>query len=158
MPLSLTTLNGLYYDFTSIRLAVAGISIAEQLQDISFSDKMTPAKMRGTHPIKLGTGLGQYEADASISLLKDYWQAFQREIKAKLPGGQGLTQLVFPISVSYAPVGSANISTVELKECRIIGREYTHPKSGGDGLMVKIPLDVRYILEDGVCLAPLDLQ
>lgn len=169
MPNSYPTINGFYYDESSISLQFAlsqsgsepapgagNLEVTEGLTDISFSDKMTPTQIRNLGAVKLGTGLGKYEADFSITLLQEYWSTFMGQIAAKSANAQNLTTVKMDITVMLQAPGSSLVTTFKIFEARITGRSFQK----GEGIMRQIPFDVRRIQEqtpDGVWvdLAPI---
>jgi len=154
MALNIPSINGLYYDHNSIRLQIPGLPdtfITSHLKSINFSDQLTPSTAYGVGPIALPSGLGQYSAEASFTTSKE---AFNKMLGG-LPNGYGGVNLGF--TIAYVPFGSYGPSEVELVDSRIQGVKDSS-SSGQGNLDVEVTLYVRYILRDGKCLAPLDVD
>lgn len=150
------TINGFYYDESSISvqfaLSAQGagtssdsglIEVTDGLTDISFSDKMTPTQVRNLGAVKLGTGLGKYEADFSITMVQEYYTAFARAIAEKSANGKNLTTVKLDVTVMLVAPGSAVVTTFRIREARIKERNFAK----GEGIMRQVPFDVRYIEE-----------
>jgi hypothetical protein len=156
MSLEKTSLNGLYYDQTSVRVKLSGnglnVALAEFLQDISFSDSLTPTEIRGGHPVKLGTGLGTYQADCQLQILQEHWEDQVQPRLSELGGG-AIGIVKFDLVVNFVGIGNGKINTIEVTECRVVGRQFPS-KKGAEGLVRTIPLNVREIIENGVRLVP----
>lgn len=154
MALPIPSINGLYYDHTSVRLQIPGLdaqTITQHLKSINFSDQLNPSTSYGVSPIQLPSGLGQYDAEASCVISKE---AFDNMI-ASLPGGYGAAVLGF--SIVYVPRNSFSPSRVDLIDSRI--KSVKDSSSNGQGnLDVELGFYVRYILRNGKCLAPLDVD
>ena len=150
-----TTLNGLYFDQTSIRFSPAGISMTEHLIDLSFDDAIKPTEIRGTSPVKLGSGLGTYDANMMFQILEDVWggpNGFAAQIAAKSISGKDLTTVIFPAAISFVSV-TGRIHTIDIPYVRIVGRKFGG-KNNAAGYVREIPCFVREIIEDGVRLVP----
>lgn len=151
--LTVTQVNGLYYDNTSIRIGMPyGRLIVSHLKALNYKDTITPTQAHGTHGIPLPSGLGTYQASGSLTLVKEAWD----DLLMKLPDGYGA--LVFPISVSYMVRMPGPSSNDVLKDCRIIDVQNGSSSGGNDGLSVELTLLVRYILRNGKCLYPIDID
>lgn len=151
MALLVTQINGnLAFDHTCVRVGFLGEPLfLSHVKAISYDDTMTPSDNHGTHPIKLATGLGPYKANGSLTVVKEAWESLLTSLQSGYGG------IVFPVEVSFVPRGSFLTSTHTLVDCRIVGVKDSSSQGQG-GLDVEITLDVRYILRNGICLAPLD--
>lgn len=154
MSLPIPSINGLYYDHTSVRLQIPGLPsqmITSHLKSMNFEDSLTPSTSYGGSPIELPSGLGQYKASGSCVISKE---AFD-QLNASLPQGYGSVILNF--TISYISRGSYEPSEVKLVESRIMSVKDSSSNGGGN-LDVELGLYIRYILRNGKCLAPLDVD
>jgi hypothetical protein len=151
-------INGLKTDWSSVRTTLFGAGLtASHMKDFSWKETVTPTKPRGVHGIPLRSGLGFYAATASATITLEAWT----NLLTVLPAGY--TALLDTISVSYQPYGADIIGQAKIYEARIIGVDKTWSQGQGDGLWVKLDLDVRYCEEagpDGVfkCAYPINLD
>lgn len=154
MGIPMPSINGLYYDHTSVRLQIPGLDsilITSHLKSISYSDTLTPSTSYGVSPIQLPSGLGQYSAEASCVISKE---AFDQTL-GSLPQGYG--SVIIGFSIAYVPRGSYLPSRVDLIDSRIMSVKDSSSNGQGN-LDVELGLYVRYIVRDGKCLAPLDVD
>lgn len=154
MALPIVSVNGLYFDHTSVRLQIPGVAmplITSHLKSINFSDTLTPSESYGVSPIPLPSGLGQYKAEGSMTLSKE---AFDQMISI-LPDGYGA--LVMDIVITYVPKGAFKPATTILHGSRFMAPKDTS-SSGGGNLDVELGLYVRYITRNGKCLVPIDVD
>jgi len=150
----ITSINGWYYDQTSVRVAVGGIKLGYSIKDVSFSEKLTPTIIRDSHPVRAGTGVGMHEADASLSLQQEVWQQLQAKLIGMVQGDTvALTLLTFELNIAFIVPGGSAPTLIDIKQARIIGRGLDGI-TGQEGLVRKIPLTVQQILENGIPLAP----
>lgn len=149
------TLNGLAFDQTSVRCKIGAFRLAEYLKDVTFSDKMTPTQIRGTHPVKYATGLGIYEADASITIQQEGWVLLQAELLRMSGDAGAITVVQFDMTINFVAFGATPYE-VALRQCRVKERQFGG-KNNAEGLTRQIPLDVTEILENGIPLAPRSL-
>lgn len=138
-------INGRRYSFASIDFRMKGIAVVG-VKEITYSDKLEPAKVKGTKAQPLGRTLGDYEPEASVTMYREEFD----ELVAQL--GDGYGGIAFDLVCHYADEG-APTSTDEVRGCRIKSVENQHSQ-GTDGLEVKLELDCMYILRNGKCLLP----
>lgn len=151
--LGFPTINGYYFDETSIRFTAGKMALSEGLQDISFDEKITPTQIKNLGCVKLGTGLGTHEASASITLLQEYWEKYAAYVAGLSQDGRTLTTVKMNAVINFRAPNAPRLTTVKLFEVRIIGRGFARQ----GGLQRAIPLDVRFIEENGIRLAPMML-
>jgi hypothetical protein len=155
MSLPIPSINGLYYDHTSLRLDIPGVAspqmLTSHLKSLNYSDQLTPSTGYGTSPIRLPSGLGQYSSEGSMTISKEAWD----KALASLPNGYGA--VLFGLSLVYVSRGSFLPSKVDLVQVRFESIKDASSQ-GTANLDVEIKLNIRYILRNGKCLAPLDID
>lgn len=151
MSLNPTQVNGLYTDHTSLRFSMDQGSdlFLSHLKSVNYGYRLNPSNAYGTHPIKLPTGLGQYEAEFSFTLVYEAWIDFIRQQP------QGFGALVRAATLTFVPRGSFLSHRVDFIDLRIVGPRFTSSQGQG-GLEVEVTTDLRWIYENGICLAPVD--
>lgn len=134
-------LNGHRFSWASASFNIEDTELIS-IKELTYSHKLEPGDVRGTGPQKHGTTRGEYNAEGSMTLLREQWN----ELKSKL--GTGYLEKRFTIVVSYAEEGQP-VQTDELVGCRITSVE-NKPAQGTDPLEVSLDLNITYIIEDGV--------
>lgn len=152
-------INRRSYDFTSVQCSglPAGFDpkiFTAHLRGVNFSEKITPSLPRGVHGIPLPRGRGFYTCTTSLDMIWDAWDAFTKSLASA--GLDGYSDFDFDFVLTYK--AGSTISTVEWKETSFLGPDASHSQGGSDGLTVKIEMHTRYILTNGVCAYPLDLE
>lgn len=151
-------INGLKTDWSSVRTTLFGAGLSSShMKDFSWKESVTPTVPRGVHGIPLRRGLGFYTASASATITLEAWT----NLLTVLP--IGYTALLDTISVSYQPYGSDIIGRAKIYEASIIGVDRSWSQGQGDGLWVKLDLNVRYCEEAGPdevfkCMYPINLD
>ncbi len=153
-------INGFKTDWTSLRGSWWGTGLtSSHLKSLNWDEMVTPTKPRGVHGIPLTRGLGFYTATASMEVTLECFNAMLSQFP------NGYTAVQDNPQFSYKPYGSTagNVFTVKWVEAYIIKESWAQSQGQGDGLWVKLDIDVRYVLkagDDGVlkCLYPLDLD
>lgn len=150
-------INGSYYDFTSLRLSglpdnFDSTFFTAHLMGVNYSDEVTVTESGGVHGIPLPPGRGTYKATTSMDMVWQAYDAFTRRLKES--GLDGYTDLNFDLVLSYKAAGQ----TCEVKwmESRFLGLDASHQR--GSSLTAKIKIYTRYILTNGICIYPLDLD
>jgi len=164
-------LNNLSYDFTRLRVSgfpgTTGSLLKRMIKKIAFSDSVTPTIPKGLHGIPLPSGLGTYSTSSSLTVQFEAWEQLLSG-DGSGQGGGGLSQLVgngggytainFNLTVDYRNKNNPRPSKAELRETRIVGVGDAYSEGDASGLVVDLTLYTRYILRNGVCLYPLDLD
>jgi hypothetical protein len=151
-------LNGMKMDWASVRTALFGTGMtASHMKDLSWNEAVTPTKPRGVHGIPLRRGLGFYTVTASATVTLEAHAA----MIGQLPNGY--TGQLSDASIAFQPYGSPIAYEVKWLEASIIGEDFSFSQGQGDGLWVKLNIDLRYVMKkgtDGVfkCMYPLDLD
>lgn len=171
MALTPVQLNNLSYDFTRLRVSgfpgTTGSLLQSMIKKINFSDSVTPTIPKGVHGIALPSGLGTYSTTSSLSVQFEAWEQLLSGDGSGASGG-GLSQLVgqgggytviqFNLVIEYRNRNNPRPSKAELRETRIVGVGDAYSEGDASGLMVDLTLYTRYLLRNGVCLYPLDLD
>jgi hypothetical protein len=134
-------INGLRLDYSCVEVNANGKTFTG-VTEVNYTQKLEPGKVRGTSAQVNGRTRGQYDPDASITMLKEDAQ----ELIAAL--GAGYMERPFDIVVHYSAAAGATL-TDRIVGCRIKESGNAH-KEGGDALSVKFALDVIAIIENGV--------
>lgn len=151
-------INGFKVDWASVRTTLFGTGLtASHLKDLSWTEAVTPTKPRGVHGIPLRRGLGFYTASASATMTIEAHAALLSQQQS------GYTTTLDTVSIAFQPYGSPVAYQVQWIEASIIGEDFAFAQGQGDGLWVKVNIDLRYVMKagtDGVfkCLYPLDLD
>lgn len=135
-------INGYVYGYSSVEIQFGGW-VFRGIKSIDYSHKRTPGKIRGTHPQILGRTRGQYEAEGSLVMWKHAWDRLRDGL------GEGYLEVEFPICVTYSERGPLGTTVDILYACQIVDVSQSHSE-GGDGLEVKLTLDIYMILENGL--------
>lgn len=154
MPLERpTSVNGFYFDQTSVRVTALGVPLSEGLVDVTFSQTLTPSVIRGRHPVRLGRGLGTLEAAAEITLVEEYWQRLLRACARR--GGAVALTLLEPFLINFVPIIGAEMVNISLLGARLLGPRFGGaPANGNAGLVRQIPIDLDEIDENGIKMIP----
>lgn len=152
-------LNGRAFDSTSLRCSGLPLNFdstlfTQYLVNISFSEVITVSESQGTHGIPLPRGRGKYKANASIEVNLEAWDAFTKNLAAN--GVDGYSDFDFDMLIQYKTQG--RVCEVVLKEASLLGPDASDGAANNGGLTRKVMMYVRYILTNGVCPYPLDLD
>jgi len=140
--------NGNRKSFASVEIDIKGRKY-RGVTEINYSDTLEPGVARGTSPIALGHTQGDYEAEASVSVLREEFE----EIMTQL--GDGYGEVEFPITVTHAARGQRT-TTDRLPAVRIKNVDTSHSQ-GTDPTAVKMDLAVLAPIErDGKRLVSRD--
>ncbi|UAW08055.1 hypothetical protein [Myxococcus phage Mx4 ts27htf-1hrm-1] len=140
IPYPLT--NGVYPDFASITMLVAGERIPIGLTEINYEDNLEPGEVRGNSAQLIGRTLGQYSATADFTCFKPQ----MAEVLSVLQRRGGIYQVSFNLVVSYER--AATLHTDEVLGCRIQTLSDGHSE-GTDGLTQQATLHTMGIVRDG---------
>ncbi len=135
-------INGKYYDFSSIEVAInKGVYV--NLKSIKYKHSLDPGKFRGTGAKVRGRTRGTYDADGGFEIYKEDYEKLKAELM--LLGMGGYMVAVFDIVITYRD-GPSNVPiTDRLKGCRIVSEDNSHSE-GNDALVVSVDLDIIEIL------------
>lgn len=141
-------INGRRLSHASLEAKLDG-NVYTGFKSLNFDDSLTPGRVGGTHPVKEGNTLGDYEANGNYEMVKEHAQVLRLALAAKADDGESYGTVEFDIFVSYQENGS--VHTVELLKCRIQKVE-DGSSQGPDGLTEKHTLFVTHIKRDGKSL------
>ena len=152
-------INSRTYDFTSIRcsglpLGFDSTLFTQHLMGISFSETVTPSVPAGVHGIPLPRGRGFYTCSTSLEMVWDAWDFFTKTLAQN--GINGYSDFDFDLLIQYKTQGRT--CKVEWKESSFLAPSGNHSRGGASGLTVNLGFYTRYILTNGVCAYPLDLD
>jgi len=128
-----TKINGFQYAWEDIEVNILG-RIIEGIVEVEYTTEKEHLNIygRGAKPVSMGRGRESYSGKLVVL------QSEHEAIQSSLPRGSKVTDLVFPITVSYAPAGGAKTTDI-LKYCRI--SKVTKGMKEGDGNMtIEYPL------------------
>ena len=151
--------NGRYYDFTSVRASGLPLGFdptlfTAHLRAVNFTDNISPSRSRGVHGIALPRGRGDYDCSTSIEVVWDAWDEFTKTLAQN--NVNGYSDFDFDLTINYKTNGK--ISEVVWKETSFLGPDTSHAQGNAAGLTVKLNMATRYVLVNGVCSYPLDLD
>lgn len=138
------TKNQVQLQFSSIRLDIRGVYFPF-FTEIEYTDTTDPGEARGASPFPMGTTLGEYKANGSITVHLRRREEFFNIID---PTNIGYQSVFFPMQAQYQEYGWDQVITDEVQGCRIIGLGTTH--SAGNGVLVsKHPMYVTLVKPNG---------
>lgn len=136
-------INSKYHDYSAVEAMVNGKPILLGIESISYSHRLEPTKVRGTRARPLGRTLGEYDAEASITVYKRDAEILLKEL------GPGYMEREFQLAVSYAKLGAGTPMQLDvLKGCRIMSEEDSHSQ-GTDALRTTFELSVMAVVKNG---------
>lgn len=99
--LSFPQINGVYYDFSSIEIAIptVGFRLDSGFKSIQYDQKLDPGKVHGNGTAqKIGRTRGQYDPSASIEMFLPQWFSLRAALARIAPiGGTSVAALTnFP--------------------------------------------------------------
>jgi hypothetical protein len=141
MAIDYPFINGVRHEWSSVEIKLKG-QIYVGIKSISYSDKLEPTKLRGTHPQAIGRTRGEYDCEASIEM----YLAEANELRKAL--GAGYKEIAFDIVVAYSEDGLESI-TDEIIGCRIKSED-GGGSQGPDALVKKFDLDVMLVRWNGL--------
>jgi len=152
-------LNQRYYDFTSVRVSgiprfMANALFGKQLKALSWGDQISVSKGRGVHGIPLPRGRGDYSCSTSMEVALEGFDDMTKSLAQNRI--DGYSDLTFNLLLQYKTQG--RIMTVEWRESSILGPDASHAQGATGGLSVKLAVDTRYILTNGVCSYARDMD
>jgi hypothetical protein len=139
-------INGQRLAFASIEPAVNGLPIlGRAFTSIDYSDAIARGVVRGAGPLPIGFTRGDYSAEGSLEIPKEEEDLFLAAITANT--GRGFLEVSFEVQVSYGGLFE-QLSVDHLHGCRLNGTGQSHQR-GPDGLVVRFPLYIHYIVHNG---------
>jgi hypothetical protein len=138
------TKNQIQLQFASIQLALRGTKF-RYFTEIEYTDSTEPGEARGASPYPMGTTIGEYKANGSITIHLRQRETFFNIID---PNNTGYQAQFFPLTCQYQEYGWDEVYTDDLPACRITGLGHTF--SAGNGvLMSKHPMYITLIKPNG---------
>ena len=134
-------INGVAYDFSSIEFSIRGKRFYG-ITEITYSDSLTPEKVRGASVKIIGMTRGEYDTNGSLTVTKES----QIEVIDELGDGYGEVE-IDAILVTYANEGQKTI-TDEIRRVRIVGFE-DNPSQGAEGITSSTDITIYEILRNG---------
>lgn len=152
-------LNQRYYDFTSVRVNglprfMSSALFGKHLKGLSWGDQISVSRGRGVHGIPLPRGRGDYSCSTGMELALEGFDDMTKMLAAN--GIDGYSDLTFNLLIQYKTQG--RIMKVEWRESSLLGPDASHAQGATGGLSVKLAVDTRYILVNGVCSYARDLD
>lgn len=144
------SINGYYHSWANIKVSLevyGGPSFSGgDITAIDFDDSLEGTKVFGTGPYHRGMTIGQYDANATMTMLLAKGTEFQAALFAA-SGGKGVMLPYFEIVVHWSPPGEEAplIQTVKVKGCRVKGRNWKNAP-GGDGTVIELPLSCNMVV------------
>ncbi len=144
-----TIVNLIPYDFYSMEIELAtttsSFGIIKGVEEIDYGIKFNREKLRGGSRKPIARTTGDMDPDASISLLKSWYDYI---IAKALENKIALADLSMTWTVNYAHKGQV-LHTDTLTEVALAEIRHTF-KRGPEALMVSLPLDIMNVYYDGV--------
>ena len=108
---------------------------------IVWKDSLVPGKIRGTGPYILGRTIGEYDANAAITMYYDQGIHLQACLRDSVPSGL-LGVATFNLPVSWTPFsGDGRVHTCVIVGAKIQERDCQN-QPGPDGTKIVMPLNV----------------
>jgi Asp-tRNA(Asn)/Glu-tRNA(Gln) amidotransferase C subunit len=146
VPLSYPLINGYRYSWASVAAILGAGSFTQELsglKSINYATEVSRGEARGAGRQRLGWTAGNVAHTASLEMLKEEYMNLVEQLSAIGP----FLDQVFDIPVSYTENGVTK--TDKVVGCRIKKDAHDHAQ-GTDALVVKIDLDIMYVLPNGV--------
>lgn len=144
IPVTGQKINGNVFDHSSIEVK-AGTLIISAIQEISYEATLEPGKLRGTSAAVLGRTRGEGDAEGSMKLAK---QDFQALINKLAPDDSvGYMEVQFDITVQYVEANSTSIKD-DLFKVRITNMTNSSSQ-GTDPAMVELDLHILDLVMGG---------
>ncbi len=152
MATDAVTVNGRYLSFASAEAKLDG-QVHSGIKALNYKQSLKSKKVKGRGPYPKGRTKGDYEAEGSIEMLKEWARAFRLALAAKNKS-YGLVEFDVLVYFSESPTDPTH--EVKLVGCRIEDEDEGHAQ-GSDELVEKIALSVMWIEKDGLrMLSPED--
>lgn len=143
-------INGRAYDYSCLEtIPLPLLGIVKAITEISYSDTLEKGEFAGMAPHLLALTPGQYRAEASMTIEKQYHTAFITALQQMAaPFGGDIRHVKFPLMCMYASPGMP-IITDKLIDCQWGGGEQSNSQ-GTDALVVTVPLRIKAVFWNGV--------
>lgn len=139
--------NGKAYDYSNIEMPLPFVGLVKAITEINYSDTIDKGQLRGLAPHNLAWTDGQYDAEGSFIVEKQFHTAFIQAACAAAPGGD-IRKYEFSIPVIYGNFGMPLI-TDKLVGCVIMGNEQGNSQ-GTDAIVVSVSLGIKAVFWGGV--------
>lgn len=154
-------INGNKFSFSSIDLRPMGQRITD-FKEVEYSTELDPGVMYGTSAAPVGRSRGLQKTEASITLYREAWLAFQASLILlsttsnlnPLGNPAGWMEVSWDAMISYAETPVSPVQKDVLKGARIKKWTANHSESN-EILTVKLDLHVMQIILNGS--APLNV-
>lgn len=158
-PLTYPAINSRRWDFSSVTFTATGVALPG-IVSIDYSHELKGSAVYAAgSPQKLGTTRGQYTASCSLDILAEEYENFIFAL-CELNGtpGSGYGEVRWNLAVAKQDGQGLNLGPLyvdEIRGCKI-DKPSKGYKSGPEGLLTKLDLDVMYILENGQSLVTIN--
>jgi hypothetical protein len=124
--------------------------VTPDIAAIKWSDKVEVGTVRGTNGgRKSKRTTGQYDCDGAITFYRSGWGIFRTALATR---NKKISLVGFDIIIQHTPPGVADILSVKILGCRILGRSLDMAE-GSDAEKIEIPINpMRIEEEDGISL------
>jgi len=149
MSTEFPAINGRRLSHASLEAKLAG-ALYTGFKSLNFDDSLTPGRVGGTHPVKEGATIGEYDANCNYEMLKQHAAVLRKALAALADDGLSYGTVLFDLFASY--VENGDVHTIEVRQCRIMKIE-DGSSQGPDGMTEKHTLFLTQpILRDGLPL------
>lgn len=140
MAVNNPAINGRFYSWASIRFNFLGMSVNTVVK-ISYGDEDEIKGVKGVGNKKIGYTQDNTEANGSIGLLAETFEALVR----RLPPGKRIQEIApFPITVSFVD-DAGGLNSHVLIGCKIIKNSREASAGSSDAISVESPLYIHDI-------------
>ena len=136
-------INGLKRDWSSVEIDLNG-TIHVGVKEITWTESLEPAEVRGTRAQVLALTRGEHSAEGALIM----YEEDARELLADL--GTGYGEATFDITVNFSSPGTTT-ATTKLRGCRITSKE-GGGSQGSDPLEMSFDLMILQIEEEGLTM------
>ena len=158
-PILYPNVPGRRWDYSSVTFTATGVPVPG-IVSIAYSHELKGSAVYAAgSPQKLGTTRGQYTPSCSLDILAEEYENFIFALCA-LNGtpGSGYGEVRWNLSVAKQDGQGLTLGPLyvdEIRGCKIdkVTKGY---KTGPEGLLTKLDLDVMYILENGQSLVTIN--
>lgn len=133
--------NGRVLSYASCEFQVDG-EIITGIKSITYKDSIERSKARGAGRQPLGRTSGEYDSEGSMTMLREDFHALIKRF------GNGWMDKSFDVVVTYAE------DDIEMHTDRLVGCLFDSAdgsnEQGTDPLETELPLNIMYIVRDGI--------